>query len=84
MKKKSTDIVSVENNAKKKLQNIIKDKAPRSVLAKAKASLSTNKAEASTNSSKHKHTTVYGKRVEAKGKISGNKKKTSSKTTRKK
>ena len=68
----------------KKLQNIIKDKAPRSVLAKAKASLSTNKVEASINSSKHKHTTVYGKRVEAKGKISGNNKKTSSKTTRKK
>lgn len=70
----------------KKLNQLIKDKAPRSVLTTAKNNLLSNKILASTNTSLNKQgkTVTNIERITGKPKITGNKKKTATKSTRKK
>lgn len=68
-------------NEEKKLSDLINQKAPRSLLGKARSALSDKKIEATRNTSKDKSSITYVKTVGKKTKILGGKKKTASKTT---
>ena len=68
----------------KKLSDILKNKSPRSAIVKARAKLTTTKADKEIGKSLTDRSTVYAKRVKAKSKITGNSKKRASKSTTKK